>query len=266
MSTTTERTVILNNKFRSRHDSPTNFTILLNKSVAVDDVDRIIVKRVSLPNLFYNVPARKNTLYMINEGVPLSVKMPPGQYYIDRFVATLEVLLQQAVSLACTVTINYDTGKMTLTCGTDGVGFTMLSHTQIREEFDVHESLNDMIGTSFDDTLPTSYSWTSPHVVDLSGEHTVRVESSTLAFSNSFDSRGQILNTVEIVPITEGYGSVCHYAPSDHILSFVDSGHTGREINNVDIQLVSNSGQPLVLPDNATVEVVLLVMFRNNQF
>ena len=134
MGTTTERTVILNSRYRSRHDTPTNFTILLNKSVAVDDVDRIIVKRVSLPNMFYNVPARKNTLYLINEGVPLQVTMPPGQYYIDRFVATLEVLLQQAVSLACTVGVDYDSGKMTLTCGTDGIGFTMLSHTQINLE------------------------------------------------------------------------------------------------------------------------------------
>ena len=264
--TSIERTVILNSRFRAPRDSATNFTILLNRAVAVDDVDRIIVKRVSLPNLFCNVPARKSTLYMINEGVPLSVTMPLGQYYIDRFVATLEVLLQQAVSLACTVTVDYDTGKLTLSCGTDGIGWTMLSHTQVREQYGVDESLNDMVGTSFDDMLPTSFAWLSPQIVDLSGEHTVRIESSTLAFSNSFDSRGQILNTVEVVPITEGYGSVCHFQPADHILSFVDSGSAGREINNIDIQLMSNTGQPLTLPDNSFVEIVLLVIFRNNQF
>jgi hypothetical protein len=54
-----ERTVVLNSRFRARQESSTNFNILLNKSVAVDDVDRIIVKRVSIPNMFYNVPERK---------------------------------------------------------------------------------------------------------------------------------------------------------------------------------------------------------------
>ena len=128
------------------------------------------------------------------------------------------------------------------------------------------ESLNTIIGTSHDATLPAALSWTSPELVDLSGEHTVRIESSTLAFSNSFDSRGQILNTVEIVPVHEPYGAIVHYAPTDHIMSFVDSGSTGRPINSVDIKLMSNSGQPLVLPDNAYVEIVLLVIFRHNQF
>ena len=201
MSSSIERTVILNSRFRGSGDTATNFTILLNKSVAVDDVDRIIVKRISMPNLFYNVPERKSTLYMMSEGVPLSVIMPPGQYYIDRFIATLEVLLQQAVSLAVTVTVDYDTGKITLNGPTDGIGWTVLSHTQVKDQYGVDESLNDMIGTSFNAQLPASFSWTSPQLVDLSGEHTVRIESSTLAFSNSFDSRGQVLNTVEIMAV-----------------------------------------------------------------
>jgi hypothetical protein len=137
---------------------------------------------------------------------------------------------------------------------------------QVKDQFGVDESLNDMVGTSFDTMLPAALSWTSPELVDLSGEHSVRIESSTLAFSNSFDSRAQILNTVEVVPITEAFGSIVHFQPADHILSFVDSGNNSRQINSVDIQLVSNSGQPLVLPENAFVEIVLLVIFRNNQF
>jgi hypothetical protein len=205
---------------------------------------------------------------MMNEGLPLAVTLPPGQYYIDRFVATLEVLLQQAVTLTASVTVDYDTGKLTMTCGSGPgiVGWTVLSHMQVKDEFNVDESLNDMIGSSFDTMLPAALSWTSPELVDLSGEHSVRIESSTLAFSNSFDSRAQILNTVEVVPITEAFGSIVHFQPADHILSFVDSGNNSRQINSVDIQLVSNSGQALVLPENAFVEIVLLVIFRNNQF
>ena len=180
--------------------------------------------------------------------------------------------LQQAISTYVTVTVDYDTGKIKingslngnqLTVPADGIGWTVLSHVAVKQRFGVDESINDMIGTSFNTPLPASFNWISPHVVDLSGEHTVRIESSTLAFSNSFDSNGQVLNTVEVMPMTEGYGSVCHFQPSDHVLSFVDSGSTGRQINNVDIQLVSSSGQPLELPDNAFVEIVLLVIFRN---
>ena len=263
--TTTERTVILNSRFRAyRQDTSTNFNILLNKGISVDDVDRIIVKRVSMPNLFYNVPARKNTLYMTYDGSPVSVTMVEGQYDADRFVAALEILLN-TISVGATVSIDYDTGKLTLVCA--GVtGWTVLSHSDVKEQFGVEESLNTIVGTSHDATLPAALSWTSPELIDLSGEHTVRIESSTLAFSNSFDSRGQILNTVEIVPISEPYGTVVHYAPTDHIMSFVDSGNTGKPINTVDIQLISNSGQPLVLPSNAYVEIVLLVIFRHNQF
>jgi hypothetical protein len=263
-----ERTVILNSRFRGRQDSATNFNILLNKSVAVDDVDRIIVKRVSMPNMFYNVPERKNKLYMLNNGISITITMPPGQYYIERFVETLEVLLQQDVNITASVTINIDTGKLKITRGPESglLGWTVLSHMQVKEQFGVDESLNDMVGTSYNTTLTSSLSWNSPELVDLSGEHTIRIESSTLAFSNSFDSRAQILNTVEVVPMTEAFGNVCHFQPSDHILSFVDSGTSGRQINTIDIQLVSNSGQPLELPENSFVEIVLLVIFRNNQF
>ena len=263
--TTTERTAILNSGFRAyRQDTSTNFNILLNKGISVDDVDRVIVKRVSMPNLFYNVPERKSKLYIVFEGTPGWVSVQPGQYNADRFVAALEIALK-TVDTAATASINYDTGKLTLACPSS-TGWTVLSHTDVKKQFEVDESLNTIIGTSHDVTLPAALTWTSPELVDLSGEHTVRIESSTLAFSNSFDSRGQILNTVEIVPIHEPYGAAVHYAPSDHIMSFVDSGSTGKPINNVDIQLVSNSGQPLVLPDNAYVEIVLLVIFRHNQF
>jgi hypothetical protein len=264
--TSIERTVILNSRFRAPQDSATNFTILLNKSVAVDDVDRIIVKRVSLPNLFYNVPARKSTLYMISEGVTISVPFPVGHYSIARFVTVLEEMIKLVVSPSVTVTMDYDTGKITLNNPSAAFGWTVLSHDEVRVKFGLDESLNDIIGTSFNTQLTASSSWTSPQVVDLSGEHTVRIESSTLAFSNSFDSRGQILNTVEVVPLNEPYGSIVHFQPADHILSFVDSGSSGREINSVDIQLISNTGQPLKLPDNSFVEIVLLVIFRNNQF
>ena len=263
--TTTERTVILNSRFRAyRKDTSTNFNILLNKGISVDDVDRVIVKRVSMPNLFKNVPARKNKLYIEYEGNPVYVSIPAAQYNADRFVIALELALK-TISAAATAIIDYNTGKLTLTCaGT--IGWTVLSHADVKEQFGVDESLNTIIGTSHDISLPAALSWTSPELVDLSGEHTVRIESSTLAFSNSFDSRGHILNTVEIVPVHEPYGAVIHYAPSDHIMSFVDSGSTGKPISTVDIQLVSNSGQQLVLPDNAYVEIILLVIFRHNQF
>jgi len=264
--TTTERTVILNSRFRAnRQDTSTDFNILLNRAVNVDDVDRIIVKRVSMPNLFYNVPARKSKLYIEYEGVPGWVTVPPGQYNADRFVIALEIALKTLTD-DVVVSINYDTGKLTLGCPGSTIGWTILSHTDVKEQFGVDESINTILGTSHDVTLPAALSWTSPGLVDLSGEHTVRIESSTLAFSNSFDSRGQILNTVEIVPVHEPYGATIHYAPTDHIMSFVDSGSTGRQINSVDIRLVSNSGQPLVLPDNAYTEIVLLVIFRHNQF
>ena len=71
---------------------------------------------------------------------------------------------------------------------------------------------------------------------------------------------------MEIVPIHEPFGAVVHYAPTDHIMSFVDSGSSGKPINNVDIQLIANSGQLLELPSNAYVEIVLLVIFRHNQY
>jgi hypothetical protein len=237
----------------------------LNKSVQVDDVDRVIVKRVSMPNLFYNVPARKSKLYIEYEGNPGYVSVPPGQYNADRFVIALEIALKM-VDTAATVVIDYDTGKLTLTCPSSTIGWTILSHADVKDQYNADESLNTIIGTSHDITLPAALSWTSPELIDLSGEHTVRIESSTLAFSNSFDSRGQILNTVEILSVHEPYGATIHYAPTDHIMSFVDSGSTGKPINNVDIQLVSNSGMPLVLPDNAYVEITLLVIFRHNQF
>ena len=262
-----ERTVIVNSRFRAyRKDTSTNFNVLLNKGISVDDVDRIIVKRVSMPNMFYNVPVRKSILYMQVDGSNVNITITAGNYYIDRFVTALQAALQATVDPSATVTVDYDTGRLYLSYTASGTGWTILSHTAVKKQFGVDESLNDIVGTSYDTQEPESFTWISPEIIDLSGEHVVRIESSTLAFSSGFDSRGQILNVVDVVPISEGYGSTCHYQPSDHILSFVDSGNTGRQISSVDIQLVSDSGQILSLPDNAYVEIVLLVIFRNNTF
>jgi len=264
---TTERTVILNSRFRAnRRDTSTNFNILLNKAVSVDDVDRIIVKRVSIPNLFFNVPARKNKLYLDYEGTPLILDLDPGQYDSEQFRAGLENMLQ-GVDGTATVFFDQSTAKYTLNLvGPFVLGWTLLSHADVKERHGVDESLNDILGTSYDETLPAAATWTSPNAADLSGEHTVRIESGKLAHANSFDSRGHIINTLDVVPITEGYGSIVHYQPRDHILSFIDSGNIGRSMSNVDIQLVSNSGQPLDLPDNAYVEIVLLILFRHTSF
>ena len=102
--TTTERTVILNSRFRAfRQDTSTNFNILLNKGISVDDVDRVIVKRVSMPNLFYNVPARKSKLYLEYEGNPVYVSIPAGQYNADRFVIALEIALKTISAVATVI-------------------------------------------------------------------------------------------------------------------------------------------------------------------
>ena len=131
---TTERTVILNSRFRAyRQDTSTNFNILLNRGIQVDDIDRIIVKRVSIPNFFYNVPERKNKIFLIHEGVPVTLTMSSGQYDGDQFRAAVEDLLQNGVDPSSTVTLDYSTGKYTLAYSTTFVlGWTLLSHAEVK--------------------------------------------------------------------------------------------------------------------------------------
>ena len=131
--TTTERTVILNSRFRASGTS-TDFTVLLNKAVAVDDVDRIIVKRVFMPNLFYNVPTRKSKLYLRYEGTLTSVTMTPGQYNVDRFAAELQLLLQ-AIDISATVTVDYDTAKFTLSYSGATAGWTVFVDSSDKDKF-----------------------------------------------------------------------------------------------------------------------------------
>ena len=253
----TERTCFINSRDRASGSS-TSFNVFLNRAVFTNDISRIILKRISIPNLFYNVPTRKATLYLLYNGAPSIVTVTPGQYDATAFMAVLNAALQTQVDPSFVAVLNFDTGKVTITCDTP---FTVLSHQSVQAEYKVDDSMNDVVGSAFNAEEPSALSWTCPGIIDLTGEKLIRIESGALAFSNSIDSNGSIFNCLEAVSVHEPYGATIHYSPSDHIMSYVDGGSAGRQLTNVDITLRADSGAVLELPSNAYIEVVLLFLF-----
>lgn len=82
--------------------------------------DAVVVSQVSIPKSWYNVPATFNTFTLVENGVPITITIPAGNYNRLTLAAVLPALLTSASLNAKTYTITYpdvanqaDTGKYT---------------------------------------------------------------------------------------------------------------------------------------------------------
>ena len=132
--------------------------------------DAVVVSQVSIPKSWYNVPATFNTFTLVENGVPITITIPAGNYNRLTLAAVLPPLLTAASLNGKTYTMSYpdtanqaDTGKYTFNYtpfgGGDAISFDFDANSMFQQLGFPQSS-----GTVFDDTTG---SLTSPNVINF---------------------------------------------------------------------------------------------------
>lgn len=255
----TEKIIVINSRDKLSGTN-SNFTVQFNDSLA-QEVVKIIVKEIYIPNQFYNVEndgKRKNNTLVLNQNGAgeITVTVPEGQYNIDTLNTTLKALIDGVLidGAIVTITKNNTTNKLTFTftgAGTPANNNVSFIDTSL---------IKSLIG--FDATIPAGGILNMPFPWNLNQLQYVQVHSPELASTHGMDAGANtIINLLETVSLTStGFGGVAYKQSNDdelHEIIYDDQ----RVLQQVRIKLRDSSGNLLSLPDNHYCTIMVKAYF-----
>lgn len=232
---------------QSVHNS--NFIVYLKETYQTQNVKRILVKDILVPNVFYNVRDGKNgslnnVLNFDEPGPgPLSITVPQGQYSTSTLIPVLETLMNlQLVSGTVAITQDSISGLLT---------FTFTGTTAF---IDSTSPMAPVLGIST--TGVASGVIVSDFPPALNGIQMVYVHSRDVADAHLIDADSGLISVVENVSFNNvPYGSYAHRQNSDDELALIDYTQP-RNINKINIVLRDDLGNIL---DIGTKEMTVVL-------
>lgn len=251
-----EKILIINSKDKSSGTN-TDFVVEFNDS-AVQQVLKVLVKDVFIPNVFYNINETNNVLYFKQNAEPLKfITVPIGQYNVDQLTTELKTLLDLNLIDGAIVTIirGATSYKLTFTFS----GATIPANNNVI--FDADQStINQSIGLIYTQALTNNIVMDAP--INLKGVELVQVHSKDVGEMHGLDagSNGYI-SLVETVSLTNTpFGSVAFRQNNDDELSSI-LYEQPKNLSRIRIVLRNEQGLKLKLPDNAHVSIMLKIFF-----
>jgi hypothetical protein len=236
-------------------DSNSDFTVTLKESYYTQNVLRVLVKEITVPNVFPNIrgsaygSSQNNEIVIsINGGPPQTQTLPEGQYLINSvnpiidFTSNLESVLAPAIAPA-TISITYNEL-------TNKIGFEMTGATlQILGSDFLNPNaivMNDVLGitTTFQITNGAGVRY-PPYQVDLSGYQNVYVHSKEIALSHAIDGDTGLISVVSPVSLVDApFGGFAYRKNDDDELASIVYDQV-RNLSRISIILRDNLGNKL---------------------
>ena len=252
-----EKIIIVNSKDKSEGNN-TDFVVNFNDS-SVQQVSKVLVKDVFIPNLFYNVNERNNVLFFKQNAEAIkSIILPLGQYNVDTLASDLKAQLESQLVFGTVVDITRSniTYKYTFTFS----GAVSPANNQVIFYQDT-STVRDVIGL-LQTTSPASNIIVMDTVFNLKGVEIVQVHSPEIGEMHGLDAGAtgyiSLLETVSLA--TTPFGSVAHRQNNDDELAMI-LYEQPKNLSIVKIVLRDEQGVKLTLPDNAHVSVMLKIFF-----
>ena len=233
------RTFYISSDDRTVSESKSNsdFTIYLKETIDSQQVKRIIVKDITVPNVFYNVRTsygEVNSEYTIwYGGVPFIANLTEGQYTIDEIITEVASQLNTGIGgTPLTFTRDAKTSKITIassgsTIQMPGVGYAG----------------NISLGFSVDSAVGASI--TGDSHFDVSGIQNVYIQSNALAHSNGLDGSFGIVPILdEVSLVNTAYGAYATKENNDMESNEIRYPRL-TNISAIDVLLVDRTGNPL---------------------
>lgn len=215
-----------------------------------EDYDRIVCTQALIPLSYYVISAGANVFTLDENGVSVTITIPPGNYDAVSLPATVTPLLDAASPNTLTYTMTYSsiTGKFTYVVDSDSIlvyfAFPVGEDLAIRFGFDRGETEYFTAGVP----APGSSTLVSPNVVDFTAQNVVQIHSN-LVQDNQSDILQEIYqaNTAPITNITW----ICP-DPLAYSKGFSSSG-----IQTASFSITDEFGSPIFLNG---LDVVLTIM------
>ena len=235
-------------------NSNSDFVVSLKESYYTQNIERIMVKDIIVPNVFPNIRGEsyissQNNIFRFQDvlgNLSAPVVIPEGQYVISTLgvppandlITVLETIYNTTVALpgeTVSITLDPITNKLNFTFA-GGIGFNFANTTD--------SPLNDVLGIV--GPLPSgSLNIDAQSIPDLGGYPMVYVHSKKLAESNGIDGDFGLISLAEAVSWVDApYGSYGYRQNNDDELSSIIYDNP-RNLNRIQITLRDNKGNKL---------------------
>ena len=250
----TEKIIVINSRDKISGTN-SNFRVQFQDSIS-QEVLKILVKDVVVPNQFYNVDGDNNTLDLNQNSLGLvQAIVTPGQYNIDELIVALKTAIDAVLigGVMVAITKNTNTNQLTFTFtggvpANDNVSFVDTS------------TIKELIG--FTTTIPENAVLTMPNPWNLNPLQYVQIHSQALASNHGMDGGANTsIGLLETVSLNEtAFGGVAHRKNDDDELSEIIYDDQ-RTLNQIDIKIRNASGKILTLPDNHHISIMVKAYF-----
>ena len=251
-----EKIIVLNSKDKDEGTN-TDFVLSFNDS-SIQQVSKVLVKDIFLPNLFYNVNERNNVLFFKQNAEAIkSITLQVGQYNVDTLATELKTQLESQLVFGTVVDITRSniTYKYTFTfsCAVTPANNEVIFYQDTSTVRDVIGLLNT--GTASNIIIMDT-------VFNLKGIEIVQIHSPQIGEMHGLDAGATgYISLVETVSLaTTPFGSVAHRQNNDDELAMI-LYEQPKNLSIVRIVIRDEQGVKLTLPDNAHVSVMLKIFF-----
>jgi hypothetical protein len=254
-----EKIMVLNSRDKSPGMTNSNFTLTFNDS-ACQQVQKVLVKDIFIPNLFYNVNENNNTLEFVqNVVLPTNqiVTVPIGQYNVDQFIAELKTQIESKLTAGVVVAITKGATLYNLTFTFSGA--VNPTNNEVIFYF-TQSTMRDLIGLTATNTFSNIIVMGSPY--NFRPLDFVQVHSQQLGEMHGLDGGANgYIALVETVSLADApFGGIAYRQNSDDELASIIYEQP-RNLSRVTIILRDEEGNRLSLPSNAYVSVNVKIFF-----
>ena len=244
MSNEQEKILVISSQDQD-NDSRTNsnFVVTLKERYNTQNINKILVKNITVPNVFYNVRASNgevnNTMQIQQDGDPIVVvTVPEGQYSISTYIPALKAAIDAVLTGGNVVTIVQDplTKKLNFS-------YSLTAVEMFASEKDDIYRMADVIGLT-NDTGPL-LSMDMQSQPDLSGINVVYIHSSEVGEMHGIDGDFGLISLVESVSFHDvPHGAFAYRQNSDDQLAKIQYDQP-KNLNRISIVLRDNLGNIL---------------------
>ena len=227
-----------------------NFSLNLSHHYWLQAAKSVVVKHVTIPNVFYNVDANNNTFTYEIAGAPSTVVVDVGQYSISDLLGALTVVMVADGVVGFTATLDAITRKVSFT-STTAIEYLSAGNAMAGALGITQGSVGDV----------TAH--TAAHLPSLEGIRNIVIASSSLGENNYLASDQKIADVIALVPMDQPFGGVVHYVSQHSEIDDFDtlSQRNGKNISQIDIRVIDTDTNQIVDLTNHDIDIVVKIYY-----
>lgn len=227
-----------------------DFSLNLSNHYWLQSVKGVIVKQITVTNVFYNVDSTNYSFTYEIAGVPSTVTVAAGQYTITQLLSALDT------AMVADGVVGFSSSLNAITQRVDFSSTTAIEYLYAGN--DMAEILGITTGNGSDVT-----SFSAQAAPKLDGVTNLAIASNTLGENNYLSSDQKIQDVIAIVPVTGPYGDVIHYQSQEAELDSWDalSFRQGKNISQIDVRVFDKDKNTLVDLTNHDIDILLKVYY-----